>query len=246
MKQTLIVIALVLFGYFYFSKKTSPVDVKVMTFASRAPQTVVKPESKPAMHRVPAAHYGEFKVQSFLQQQTGQAWSFEKNGRQIVSIYGGVAKNLVNTDKKLQDFVAAMAVALGYEHIHFAEAETLRQRSEHETINEFRQQIHQIEVYGAYFRSFRESQHLDGTYFINEFKKYERIESRETYTLEQIEQKYDAVCAKKVFYINDEQLAQLSTSCLIKTRNPVPEVNEVVVSLDTAEILHRRKISIVN
>lgn len=258
MNKVILVIAATLAGYYFISVKwhkdvRMSHEVQTAEFASFAP--VKKPASIQMQNPKPKPQ--KEKVISFLEQKTGQTWSLEKNGTQIVSLYGGLVKD-VDTDEKLNSFVTELAESMGYEKIKFAEAKDLQKQTPVESINEFHQKIDNFEIYGAYFRSFRDSDELNGSFFINEFKKYTEVISAESFSLEDAQQKIkdyygrlgktvlSTDCANKVYYINKNQTAELSVKCRVKTSSQLPETFEVVVSLNSADILFQKPITIFN
>lgn len=200
----------------------------------------------------------ESKVKQFLRSRTNQNWSFEKNNGQIEKIFGGEVKKLVNTDEKLKQFISELSSEMGYENLNFAEYPPAQKKSDHETINEFRQSIDDIEVYGAYFRAFRDNDSLSASFFINEFKKYDELSKLENFSRNELEEKIELYyerlgrtlksrsCSNKVYFIGENSTAELAYRCLVSTAAALPETYEVVVSTASADVLFQKRITIFN
>lgn len=225
--------------------------VKTVTGGSRLPSSL-----PPAPAQV---QNEELKVQEYLKIKTKQNWTLEKNKSHIVSLYGNEKKGLVNTDRKLKDFITELTQVMGYKNLSFSEQKDLLKMSDHEVINEFQQHIDEIKVYGAYFRAFRDSENLNASYFINEFKKITSVESSEIFTetliQDRIREYYAGLgkyieqqsCNEKVYYVDDSSRAHLSYKCRIKLFSAQrPESYELVVSANSAAILFQKSLIMFN
>ncbi len=217
----------------------------------RLPSAVEQPNSVQTEVR-------DSKLKEFLRSRTNQNWTFEKNNGHIEKIFGGEVKKLVNTDEKLKQFISELSSEMGYENLNFAEHKPAQKKSDHETINEFRQNIDDIEVYGAYFRAFRDNEALSATYFINEFKKYEDFSNLENFSRNELEAKVELYyerlgrtlksrnCSNKVYFVGEKLTAELAYRCLVKTAAALPETYEVIVSTASADVLFQKRITIFN
>lgn len=200
----------------------------------------------------------EAKLREFFKSRTNQNWTFEKNEGRIEKIFGGEVKKLVNTDEKLKQFITDLTTEMGFENLVFSEHKPAQKKSDHEIINEFRQTIGETEVYGAYFRAFRDNDSLSASFFINEFKKYEEYSSLENFTQNELESKIELFyerlgknlksrnCSSKVYYVGEKKTAELAYRCTVRTAAALPETFEVIVSTATADVLFQKRITIFN
>lgn len=198
------------------------------------------------------------KIQKFFRSRTNQNWTFEKNEGRIEKIFGGEVKKLVNTDEKLKQFITDLTSELGFKNLVFSEFKAAQKKTDHETINEFRQIIGDTEVYGAYFRAFRDNDSLSASFFINEFKKYDEYSSQENFSKNELESKIDVYydrlgkslksrnCSNKVYYVGEKNAAELAYRCIVSTASALPETFEVVVSTVSADVLFQKRITIFN
>ncbi len=200
----------------------------------------------------------DLRVREFLKMKTQQDWSFEKNNSQIEKIFGGEVKKLVDTDEKLGHFVGELTTTMGYEGISFSENKEAQKTTSHEVINEYQQNIENVEIYGAYFRAFRDGDSLNASYFINEFKKYDKVNSQDAFSMADILTKLDRYyerlgktvtqkkCDRKVYYVGEHKIAELAYHCLVTASSQLPENFEVLVSLSNSDILFQKRVSIFN
>ena len=200
----------------------------------------------------------DLKIREFFKSRTNQTWTFEKNEGRIEKIFGGQVKKLVNTDEKLKQFITDLTSEMGFENLKFTEFKTAQKTTEHETINEFRQSIGDTEVYGAYFRAFRDNDSLSASFFINEFKKFEEYSNQENFTQNELEEKigvyYERLgknlksrhCSDKVYYVGEKKTAELAYRCLASTAAALPETFELIVSTGSANVLFQKRITIFN
>lgn len=198
------------------------------------------------------------KIAEFFRLRTNQNWTFEKNEGRIEKIFGGEVKKLVNTDKKLKQFITDLTSEMGFENLNFSEYKPAKKKSDHETINEFRQTIGDTEVYGAYFRAFRDNDSLSASFFINEFKKYDEYSSQENFSQNELETKIELYyerlgkslksrhCSNRVYYVGEKKAAELAYRCVVSTAAALPETFEVIVSTASADVLFQKRITIFN
>lgn len=249
-------------------KPTSAPEAQQSSVSGLTSQSKRAPPVKPVEQaRLPSAvedsaktqtENADAKIQEFFRSRTNQNWTFEKNEGRIEKIFGGEVKKLVNTDEKLKQFITDLTSELGFENLVFSEFKPAQKKTDHETINEFRQRIGETEVYGAYFRAFRDNDSLSASFFINEFKKYDEYSSQENFSQNELESKIDLYydrlgkslksrsCSNKVYYVGEKKTAELAYRCLVSTASALPETFEVVVSTASADVLFQKRITIFN
>lgn len=238
--------------------------LKIQSTKKEKPATVLK---RDVPVRLPSAiedstpaniESSDSKIREFFRSRTNQNWTFEKNEGRIEKIFGGKVKKLVNTDEKLKQFITDLTSEMGFENLNFSEYKPAKKKSDHETINEFRQTIGDTEVYGAYFRAFRDNDSLSASFFINEFKKYDEYSSQENFSQNELESKVELYyerlgknlksrhCSNKVYYVGEKKAAELAYRCVVSTAAALPETFEVIVSTASSDVLFQKRITIFN
>lgn len=266
-------LAITLWGAFAFFQENSKKSISEPEAAQASPTRLTNqaksalPVRQVVQIRLPSAveestnsqpENSDSKIREFFRSRTNQNWTFEKNEGRIEKIFGGEVKKLVNTDEKLKQFITDLTSELGFENLVFSEFKPAQKKTDHETINEFRQSIGDTEVYGAYFRAFRDNDSLSASFFINEFKKYEEYSSQENFSQHDLERKVELYyerlgkslksrhCSNKVYYVGEKKTAELAYRCIVSTASALPETFEVVVSTASADVLFQKRITIFN
>ena len=201
------------------------------------------------------------KLEDYFRKISREKWTFEFNEGVVHSIFGGKLKKHVDSDEKLKQFVTDIAQLAGVENVQFIEDKKGYKQTHYEVINEFSQTIDNKEVYGGYFRSIRDADDLSGTFFINEFKKFEQVQSQQQLTQKQSETAVSAYylrlnnqvqavnCGQLVYFVDKGSVAQLSYLCslqLFSETKKLPLRYSTVVSANDGSILHEKQLSIFN
>lgn len=195
------------------------------------------------------------KIQNYFKNKTGQTWYVEQVDNTL-TISGGLLKKQLNSDKKLTAFANEMGqIILGDNKKVELQGEQ-KSSNDREIINEFTQQIEGLDVYGSYFRTFRNTDDLAGTYFISELKDYSQVLNTENYISSASEQlilnqtsshsDVSVKCLNKTYYIDPSQTAILSHVCELNTGGETPHKFELVVSAIDGKVLFKKQKTIYN
>ena len=202
----------------------------------------------------------ESEVIKFMSQKAPGKWSAEAHDGRVVSVFGGKVKaSLVGSDEKLLNFVSEMAGSLGYDAKTVAPVPELKKVTDHEIINEFKQTINNVDVYGAYFRAFRDGDNNEANFFITEFKKFDQVDATSAVEISDVLTKLDEYYSRlgndvkekscseqKVFFVDEAKVARLAYKCIVKATAQLPLVYEVVVSAANSDVLFQKRMTIYN
>ena len=222
--------------------------VSSVSGSASQPNTLRSPAGKPDR---------QDRMTEFMKQSSDGRWTIESPSDRQYSFFGSKTKKSLKTDEEVLGFASSLLEAGGFRHVSVGIDHQIKKNTEHEIINEFKQQIEGVEVYGSYVRLFRESGEQKVTDVILEVNEYAHVVDKINYSKQEAEEKLyeyysrlnknvsNSDCARRTYFVENDE-AKISYVCLVEITGDLPQKIEAVVDAAELQVLFQKTLSIYN